>query len=187
MTRPQQPAPIDPDTHSNAPSPSELVEATRRGRLGLDSLIAALAVVIVASVGGSLTRLDDWYFALKQPSFKPPDWVFGPAWTLLFFLIAWASVVGWRAGAARVPSPRGRMLALFALNALANIGWSLLYFFLRRPDWALAEVVLLWGSIVFLILHLKTYAPRAALLLVPYLAWVSFAAVLNFEAVRLNG
>ena len=74
----------------------------------------------------------------------------------------------------------------FGLNALANTGWSLLYFFLRRPDWALAEVVLLWGSIVILVLHLRPYAPKAALLLLPYLAWVSFAAVLNFEAVRLN-
>ena len=73
-----------------------------------------------------------------------------------------------------------------AINALANVGWSLLYFFLRRPDWALAEVVILWGSIVALILHFRPYAPRAALLLVPYLLWVSFAAVLNFEAVRLN-
>ena len=112
--------------------------------------------------------------------------MFGPAWTVLFFLIAWAAVVGWRAGAGRLPSPRVRMLALLAINALANVGWSLLYFFLRRPDWALAEVVILWGSIVALILHFRVYAPRAALLLVPYLLWVSFAAVLNFEAVRLN-
>jgi len=154
--------------------------------LGIDSLVAAVAVIIVAGTGGALTRLDDWYFALKQPAFKPPDWVFGPAWSLLFFLIAWAAVVGWRAGALREPSPRGRMLTLFAVNALANVGWSLLYFFLRRPDWALAEVVILWGSIVALILHFRSYAPRAALLLTPYLLWVSFAAVLNFEAVRLK-
>ncbi len=176
---------------SPKPSPPSLVtdapEADPRARgLRLDSLIAALCVVAVASVGGALTRLDEWYFALKQPWFKPPDWVFGPAWTTLFFLIAWAAVVGWRAGAARTPSPRRTMLWLFGLNALANVGWSLLYFFLQRPDWALAEVVLLWGSIVALIVHLRRYAPRAAALLVPYLLWVSFAALLNFEAVRLN-
>lgn len=175
---------------SDTPSASPVTDAPegqpRARRLGLDSLIAALCVIAVASVGGALTRLDAWYFALKQPWFKPPDWVFGPAWTTLFFLIAWAAVVGWRVGAMQSPSPRRTMLFLFGFNALANIAWSFLYFFLQRPDWALAEVVVLWGSIVALILHLRRYAPRAALLLVPYLLWVSFAAVLNFEAVRLN-
>jgi benzodiazapine receptor len=177
-------SPRDP-AHPNASSEA-LLRPPRRG-LGLDSLIAAAAVVVVAATGGALTRLDAWYFALKQPPFKPPDWVFGPAWTTLFFLIAWSAVVGWRAGSMLAPSPRRRMLWLFALNGIANVGWSLLYFFLQRPDWALAEVVLLWGSIVALILHLRRYAPKAALLLLPYLAWVSFAALLNFEAVRLNG
>lgn len=190
---------------SNPPSPSSSNAATAdstssvvttglaSGRtkpargLGVDSLVAAMAVMLVAGTGGALTRLDAWYFALKQPAFKPPDWVFGPAWTLLFFLIAWAGVVGWRLGSTYTPSPRKRMLGLFALNALANVGWSLLYFFLQRPDWALAEVSLLWGSIVLLIIHFRAYAPKAAWLLVPYLAWVSFAAVLNAEAVRLNG
>ena len=186
-------SPPTPSTSAPSPSrpesaepPAGPVEAPHSRGLGIDSLVAAVAVIIVAGTGGALTRLDDWYFALKQPAFKPPDWVFGPAWTLLFFLIAWAGVVGWRAGAAREPSPRARMLMLFAVNALANVGWSLLYFFLRRPDWALLEVVILWGSIVALILHFRSYAPRAALLLVPYLLWVSFAALLNFEAVRLN-
>lgn len=179
---------------ATANSPDSVVKAelasgpahAARG-FGVDSLVAAMAVILVAGAGGALTRLDAWYFALKQPSFKPPDWVFGPAWTLLFFLIAWAGVVGWRLGARYTPSPRKRMLGLFALNALANVGWSLLYFFLQRPDWALAEVSLLWGSTVLLILHFRAYAPKAAWLLVPYLAWVSFAAVLNIEAVRLNG
>ncbi len=178
------------DPHNTtAPSPPEAPatpHAAPSRRLGMDSLVAAIAVIIVASTGGALTRIDAWYFALKQPAFKPPDWVFGPAWTLLFFLIAWAAVVGWRASAALEPSPRPRMLLLFAINALANVGWSLLYFFLRRPDWALVEVVILWGSILALILHFRPYAPRAALLLVPYLLWVSFAALLNFETVRLN-
>lgn len=180
---PPDPPPPEP---AHAASPAGPAAAPHARGLGIDSLVAAGAVIIVAGTGGALTRLDDWYFALKQPAFKPPDWVFGPAWSLLFFLIAWAAVVGWRAGALREPSPRGRMLTLFAINALANVGWSLLYFFLRRPDWALAEVVILWGSIVALILHFRSYAPRAARLLVPYLLWVSFAAALNFEAVRLN-
>jgi tryptophan-rich sensory protein len=151
----------------------------------LDVLIATAATLVVAFTGGALTRLDAWYFALKQPSFKPPDWVFGPAWTLLFILITVAAVWAWRA-ADETPARRGRLVWLFSINAVCNIVWSGLYFFLRRPDWALMEVVFLWLSIVLLMVHLWPYCRRAAWLLVPYLAWVSFAAVLNLATVRLN-
>ncbi len=157
------------------------------GRFGRDSAVAAAAVVVVALTGGGLTRLDAWYYGLKQPWFKPPDWVFGPAWTILFTLIAWAAVLGWRAGRHRRPSPRRRLITLLVLNGILNIGWSLLYFFLQRPDWALLELVPFWASIIALMVHLRVYTPRGAWLLTPYLLWVSFAAVLNFEAVRLNG
>jgi tryptophan-rich sensory protein len=150
-----------------------------------DVLIATAATLVVAFTGGALTRLDAWYFALKQPSFKPPDWVFGPAWTLLFILITIAAVWAWRA-ADETPARRRWLLWLFSGNAVCNVVWSGLYFFLRRPDWALIEVVFLWLSIVLLIVHLWPYCRRAAWLLVPYLAWVSFAAVLNLATVRLN-
>lgn len=150
-----------------------------------DVLIASAATLAVAFTGGALTRLDAWYFALKQPSFKPPDWVFGPAWTLLFILITIAAVWAWRA-ADETPARRRRLVWLLGANAVCNIVWSGLYFFLRRPDWALIEVVFLWLSIVLLMMHLWPYCRRAAWLLVPYLAWVSFAAVLNLAAVRLN-
>lgn len=150
-----------------------------------DVLIATIATLVVAFIGGALTRLDAWYFALKQPAFKPPDWVFGPAWTLLFILITVAAVWAWRA-AQNLPGRRMWLVSFFTINAVCNIAWSGLYFFLRRPDWALIEVVFLWLSIVVLIAHLWPYCRRAALLLVPYLAWVSFAALLNWAAVRLN-
>lgn len=150
-----------------------------------DVLIASAATLAVAFTGGALTRLDAWYFALKQPSFKPPDWVFGPAWTLLFILITIAAVWAWRA-ADETPARRRRLVWLLGANAVCNVVWSGLYFFLRRPDWALIEVVFLWLSIVLLMMHLWPYCRRAAWLLVPYLAWVSFAAVLNLAAVRLN-
>lgn len=159
----------------------------KRASISSDVLVAAVAVSATAALGGALTRLDGWYYGLTQPWFKPPDWAFGPAWTLLFALIAWSAVLGWRAGARRSPSPRGRMLCWFLLNGLANVGWSLLFFTLKRPDWALFEVPLLWASIAALMVHLWPYARRAALLLLPYLAWVSLAALINLETVRLNG
>jgi benzodiazapine receptor len=151
-----------------------------------DGWIAAGLAFATASIGGSLTVLDDWYYVLVQPSWKPPDWLFGPAWTLLFGLMAWSGVIAWRAAAAFPLQVRQRLLGLWTLNAVLNVGWSLLFFKLQRPGLAVLEVALLWASIVLLILHLRPYAPRAALLLCPYLAWVSFAALLNAAVVYLN-
>jgi tryptophan-rich sensory protein len=147
-------------------------------------LVAALAAVGVAVLGGLMTELGTWYYGLRQPQWKPPDWLFGPAWTLIFALSALAGVLGW----ARAPSRAARewLLALFALNAFLNVLWSLLFFRLRRPDWALVEVAFLWLSIVVLIAVLARWSRPAAWLLAPYLAWVTFAAALNAAVVRLN-
>lgn len=78
------------------------------------------------------------------------------------------------------------MLAMFAANGGLNVLWSALFFHLRRPDWALAEVVLLWLSVVFLMVRLRPWSARAAALLLPYAVWVAFAAALNLSIVRLN-
>ena len=155
-----------------------------------DWLVALGLAFGVAAIGGGLTVLDDWYYSLEQPWFKPPDLLFGPAWTILFILMAISGVLAWRTAADdefQLATRRSKLLMLWAFNGLANMGWSLLYFYLQRPDWALVEVVLLWLSIVFLIRHTSPYNKRAALLLWPYLAWVSFAAMLNLATVVLNG
>jgi benzodiazapine receptor len=154
-----------------------------------DWLVAFGLAFGVAAIGGGLTVLDDWYYSLEQPWFKPPDILFGPAWTILFILMAISGVLAWRTVAENefsLRTRRAKLLMLWVLNGLANIGWSLLYFFLQRPDWALAEVVLLLLSIVLLIRHTRHYNKRAAMFLWPYLAWVSFAAVLNLATVVLN-
>lgn len=145
---------------------------------------AALAAVAVAALGGAATDLGPWYLALQKPAWQPPGWLFGPAWTVIFALTALAGVIAWR----RVADPAARRLMLFcfALNALLNVAWSQLFFGLHRPDWALAEVVLLWLSILLLILVLRRQARITTWLLLPYLVWVTFAAVLNLEIVRLN-
>jgi benzodiazapine receptor len=151
-----------------------------------DAWVAAGLAFATASIGGGLTVLDDWYYALVQPAWKPPDWLFGPAWTLLFGLMAWSGVIAWRAAETQPAQTRQRLLGLWALNALLNVGWSLLFFKLQKPTLAVIEVSLLWGSIILLIWHLRPYARKAAWLLWPYLAWVSFAALLNAAVVRLN-
>lgn len=148
-------------------------------------LIAALAALAVASLGGWLTDIGPWYKALVQPAWKPPDFWFGPAWTTIFVLTATAGVMGWRA--APNATARRWLLYLFGLNAALNSLWSLLFFKLQRPDWALAEVGVLWLSIAALMWAMRSYAPRASALLLPYLLWVSFASVLNLVTVQLNG
>lgn len=146
---------------------------------------AVLAAFAVAAAGGAVTRIDDWYRSLVKPSWQPPDWAFGPAWTLIFGLAAAAGVLGWRA----MPSHRHRMrlLGAFALNGTLNVAWSALFFLARRPDLALYEVGLLWLSILLLMHMLRPWSARAAALLLPYAAWVAFAAALNGAVVSLNG
>ena len=104
---------------------------------------------------------------------------------MIFSLAAASGVIAWR----DAPDQSGRewMLALFALNGFLNVLWSLLYFRLKRPDWALMEVGFLWLSVLLLMMVLGRYSRKASLLLAPYLAWISFAAFLNWTTVRLNG
>ncbi len=147
-------------------------------------LIAALCAAAVAALGALMTDLGPWYFNLQKPTWQPPDWLFGPAWTLIFGLCALSGYLAWR----NAPNRGGRdgVIALFALNAFLNVLWSGLFFRMRRPDWALPESALLWLSILLMIIVLQRYSKWAAALLVPYLAWVSFATILNWAVVRLN-
>ena len=147
-------------------------------------LVAAAAALAVASLGAAASDIGPWYYGLHKPSWQPPDWLFGPVWTLIFALTALAGALAWRA--ARSTSERRRILMLFALNALLNVMWSEMFFHLQRPDWALIEVVPFWLSIVALIVGLARFAPLASRILIPYLLWVTFAAALNLAVVRLN-
>jgi len=145
---------------------------------------AAVAAVSVATLGGLATELGPWYYSLRMPPWKPPDWLFGPAWTLIYGLSAMSAVSAW--WNSRSQANRFRVLFLFAVNSLLGIAWSVLFFSLRHPDWALFEVLFLWLSIVALIVGLFPISPAASWLLAPYLIWVSFAAVLNLAVVQLN-
>lgn len=147
--------------------------------------VAAAAATGVAALGGLMTDIGPWYTSLRQPGWKPPDWAFGPIWTVIFALAAAAGVKGWRSAPSK--AERELLLVLFSANGFLNVLWSLLYFRLHRPDWALFEVPLLWGSVLALIVVLARYARGAAWLLAPYLVWVATAAFLNWQTVQLNG
>jgi tryptophan-rich sensory protein len=146
---------------------------------------AALSATALAAFGAMTTDIGSWYFSLRKPSWQPPDWLFGPAWTLIFALAALAGLIHWRSVASR--DRRLQVLAAFAANAFLNTLWSLLFFRLKRPDWAFDEVGLLWLSIAVLIVLVARDSRRAAWLLAPYLVWVSFASCLNWTIVHMNG
>lgn len=146
--------------------------------------IAAGVALLLGLAGGLLTDVGPWYRALRKPRLNPPNWLFGPAWTIILGLAAWSAVLAWEA--ASTPAEQRLVAALFAANALFHLLWSPLFFRLKRPDLALIEVTFLWASLVALAVALAPISRTASLLIWPYLAWVSFAAWLNWRIVRLN-
>ena len=151
----------------------------------LNALFVSGGIAVLLGVaGGFLTDVGDWYHNLRKPRLNPPDWLFGPAWTLILALAAWSAAEAW--AAAPDPALKARVVLLYGFNALCHLLWSPLFFKAKRPDWALGEVLFLWGSLVAIVVLIWPISHFAVALMVPYLLWVSFAAWLNREIVRLN-
>jgi tryptophan-rich sensory protein len=150
-------------------------------------VLALLGFVMLVVGGGTLiglfNRPDGWYVGLHKPSFTPPNWLFAPVWSALFLMIAAA---GWRAWQA--PSPaRRNLLALWVVQLVLNFLWSPLFFGAQRIGLALTDICALLLAIVAFIALARHHGERtAALLMVPYAAWVAFAALLNAALFRLN-
>jgi translocator protein len=151
----------------------------------LELWLAAGWAIFLLGGGGLLTTIGPWYRALRKPKLQPPDWLFGPAWTVILGAAAWAGVLAWRA--APGDAAHANIIILFAVNGLFHFLWSPIFFTKQRPDLALIEVVFLWISVAVLVFGLAPYSTGASLLCLPYLLWVSFAAWLNWAIVRLNG
>jgi translocator protein len=139
--------------------------------------------VVLAVAGGVLTNLSPWYYTLRQPPWKPPDWAFGAIWTVVFICYTIAIAYAWAASTAPL---RSTILWAIAINGVLNVAWSAIFFTLKKPGLALAEVVIFWFSILALIYILGGVSQIALLLLLPYILWVTIASILNFEIVRLN-
>lgn len=159
--------------------------AVRRGGRVRTAAIAFGVAILVGALGGLATDIGPWYRGLVKPSWQPPDFLFGPVWTVLYVLIATSAVIGWHA--APGAAVRRWLLRSYVANAVLNVLWSVLFFAWQRPDWALMEVALLWASILVMMAVVRRASSKAAGMLLPYLAWVSFAAALNLAIVRLNG
>jgi len=148
-------------------------------------IIASIVAAVIAVLGATITDIGPWYHSLAQPRWAPPDAAYGVAWTAIYAFTALAGVTGWLAA----PTSRERewLLGMFALNGFLNILWSLLFFRVHRPDWAMVESIGLWLSVLVLILIIWRRSITGALLLLPYLGWVTFAGYLTMTIVRLNG
>jgi len=149
-------------------------------------ILSLSACFIVAALGSWVTvpSISSWYITLVKPDFNPPNWIFGPVWTALFFMMAIAWYLVWTA--------KGKQKAIvissgvFLLQLLLNFSWSFLFFFLHQPFLAFVDIIFLWFAILLTMIHFWRVTKLAGQLLIPYLAWVSFAAVLNLSIVLLN-
>jgi tryptophan-rich sensory protein len=152
----------------------------------MNEILAFLLFVVacvVAAAPGSLFRPGAWYESLAKPSWRPPNWLFAPVWSTLYVLIAISGWLVWRqAGMAAVASA----LALYFVQLFLNGVWTPAFFGLHRPGLALVVIVVLWLSILATIGMFWPISMLAAILLVPYLLWTSFASFLNFRIWQLN-
>lgn len=146
--------------------------------------VAAGMATTVAVLGALITDIGPWYQMLRVPPWKPPDWLFGPAWTTIFAFTTASGVLAWRATSE--PRARAGLFGLYATNGVLNVTWSFLFFHLKRPDWALIETAPFLFSIAAIMLTTWRRSRAASLLMTPYLVWVAFATALNWEIVRLN-
>lgn len=156
---------------------------------GVDVLKLAASVLIcqLAGVIGSVftaPAVPTWYAALRKPSFTPPGWVFAPAWITLYALMGISAYLIWRNGL----TSRGirTALGLFVAQLIVNALWSVMFFGLRSPLAGMITIAVLWVLIWLTMLHFFKASTFAGMLLIPYLLWVSFAAVLNLSIWRLN-
>ena len=152
---------------------------------GVGLAVLILACFGVAALGGMVTaaNIPDWYARLAKPAWTPPDWIFGPVWSCLYLMMAVSAWLVWRENGisgAKLP------LGLFAVQLGLNSLWSILFFGLQNPGAALVDIILLWAAILATLVSFWHRSRWAGLLLVPYLAWVSFAAVLNLAIWRMN-
>jgi len=146
-------------------------------------VILAVALCIVGGIGGKATDVGPWYRNLSKPSWNPPDWVFPVVWTTIYLLIIVSVGGAWNVAEA---SDKSGLFWLVSINLVLNVLWSVIFFGMRKPLWALFEVLFLWLSIVALMVVLAGISSLYAWLLSPYLVWVTIAMTLNLSIVRLN-
>ena len=146
-------------------------------------ILLFIAAAFLPSLSAVVVKTGGWYEALNKPLWNPPAWLFGPVWTLLYLMIGLAGYFAWTHGRRE---DRRAVFTAYGTQLLVNALWSPLFFGMRRPDWALADLVLLWFLILLCIAVFSQRSRLAAWLLLPYFFWVSFAGALNATIMIIN-
>ena len=148
-------------------------------------LISIILPLSLGAIAGIFTSkaIPEWYATLNQPSFNPPNWIFGPVWTTLYIIMGISFFLIWKLESGK---ERNQAIMIFLVQLLLNFSWSFFFFYFNMIGLALIEILLLWSTIVLMITRFYKLKPLAAYLNIPYLLWVSFATVLNAAYFFLN-
>lgn len=151
--------------------------------LGLLFFVAVVAAAAGLGSWATMPEINGWYRTLNKPTWNPPNSIFGPVWTTLYLMMAVAAWMVWKNNSwKRAALP----LVLFSIQLLLNIAWSWIFFAWHQLGWAVVDIFLLWLAIAATILSFSRHSKIAAWLLIPYLAWVTFASLLNLSIWRMN-
>jgi len=148
-------------------------------------VVSLLLPFSLGAIAGMFTAqaVPEWYSTLNQPSFNPPNWIFGPVWTTLYLILGFSFFLIWKQERSQ---HRNQAILIFFVQMVLNFGWSFLFFYYHLIGFALLEIIVLWATIITMILVFYRVKPLAAYLNVPYLLWVTFATVLNAGYFFLN-
>ncbi|MFO7658302.1 MAG: TspO/MBR family protein [Bacteroidales bacterium] len=151
----------------------------------LKLIISVLLPLALGAFAGIFTSkaVPEWYTTLNQPSFNPPNYLFGPVWTTLYILMGISLFLIWKQAKS---NERNVAITVFLIQLILNFAWSFLFFYLNRIDIALVEIIVLWISIIVMLIKFYRIKPIAAFINIPYLLWVSFASILNASYFLLN-
>jgi translocator protein len=152
----------------------------------IGKLVASLLLPLgIGAIAGMFTAkaIPGWYASLNQPSFNPPNWVFGPVWTMLYLILGISLFLVWEMDAGR---ERNQGILVFMVQLLLNFCWSFFFFYFKMIGVALADILVLWITIVFMLVRLYKLKPVIAYINIPYLLWVTFATALNMAYFFLN-
>jgi benzodiazapine receptor len=154
-----------------------------RSLWSLAGFVAMCLLVEFVSARATSLSVSSWYVDLQKPVWTPPGWVFPIAWTLLYLSMG---VAAWMVWQVRSTESVGLALTFFGVQLFLNLLWSMIFFGMRQIGWGLVDISLLWLSIAGTIVAFYSVRPSAALLMIPYLMWVSYATALNFTIWKLN-
>ncbi len=148
--------------------------------------ISIAAPLVVGGISGFFTtpEIKTWYQTIKKPDWQPPNWLFGPVWTVLYIMMGIALYLVWKATADQ--SKKRMAIILWIVQLVLNFFWSFVFFRQHQIDWALGEILILWLFILLTIFSFARINKTAAWLLVPYISWVSFATILTYTIWQLN-